>query len=108
MCGFIVWLGIAVSHYRFRKGFVRQGGDLNSLPYRARWFAFGPLFAFVLCLFITLGQNYAAFAGGKIDWPAIAATYATIPLFLVIWWGYRWKNGSRFVRYEEMDLGALR
>jgi len=107
MCGFIVWLGIAVSHYRFRKGFVRQGGDLDSLPYRARWFPFGPLFAFALCLFITLGQNYAAFAGGKIDWPAIAATYATIPLFLAIWWGYRWKNGSRFVRYEEMDVGAL-
>ncbi len=107
MCGFIVWLGIAVSHYRFRKGFVLQGGDLKSLPYRARWFPFGPIFAFTLCLLITLGQNYKAFAGGKIDWSAVAATYATLPLFLAIWWGYRLKKGSRFVRYEEMDVGAL-
>jgi lysine-specific permease len=107
MCGFIVWLGIAVSHYRFRKGFLAQGGDLDSLPYRARWFPFGPLFAFTLCLIITLGQNYEAFIGGQVNWSALAATYATLPLFLAIWWGYRWKTGCRFVRYEEMDVGAL-
>lgn len=107
MCGFIVWLGIAVSHYRFRKGFVLQGGDLASLPYRARWFPFGPLFAFTLCLIITLGQNYEALVGHKVDLYGIAATYVTIPLFLAIWWGYRWKTGARFVRYEDMDVGAL-
>ena len=107
MCGFIVWLGIAVSHYRFRKGFLVQGGDLASLPYRARWFPFGPLFAFTICLIITLGQNYEAFVGNKVDFYGIAATYATIPLFLAIWWGYRLKTGCQFVRYEDMDVGGL-
>src|SRR5256885_15949232 len=60
MTGFIAWLGIAISHYRFRKGFEAQGLDLNQLPYRASWFPFGPIFAFVLCMVITLGQNYEA------------------------------------------------
>ncbi|WP_236658439.1 amino acid permease [Pseudomonas knackmussii] len=106
MCGFIVWLGIAASHYRFRKGFLAQGGRLEDLPYRAKWFPFGPLFAFTLCLAITLGQNYQAFIGERIDWAGLAATYISLPLFLAIWWGYRLKHGSRFVRYEEMDVRA--
>ncbi|VTO24895.1 Lysine-specific permease [Klebsiella variicola] len=25
MTGFIAWLGIAISHYRFRRGYVMQG-----------------------------------------------------------------------------------
>ena len=29
MCGFIAWLGIAISHYRFRKGYLAQGGRLR-------------------------------------------------------------------------------
>ncbi len=58
MCGFIAWLGIAVSHYRFRRACVVQGFDAtHQLPYRAAAFPVGPIFAFVLCLVITLGQN---------------------------------------------------
>jgi lysine-specific permease len=29
MTGFIAWLGIAISHYRFRRGYVKQGYDVN-------------------------------------------------------------------------------
>ncbi len=32
------------------------------------FFPFGPIFAFVLCLIITLGQNYQAFLQDRIDW----------------------------------------
>ena len=61
MTGFIARLGIAISHYRFRRGYVLQGNDINNLPYRSGFFPLGPIFAFVLCLIITLGQNYEAF-----------------------------------------------
>lgn len=37
MCGFIVWLGIAISHYRFRKGYIAQGYKLEDLAYRAKF-----------------------------------------------------------------------
>ncbi|TWI47039.1 lysine:proton symporter, AAT family (TC 2.A.3.1.2) [Pseudomonas duriflava] len=104
MCGFIAWLGIAISHYRFRKGYLAQGGRLEDLPYRAMWFPIGPLLAFGLCLFITLGQNYSALIGERIDWVGLVATYISLPLFLAIWLGYRFKHGSRLVRYEAMDL----
>ncbi len=107
MTGFIAWLGIAISHYRFRRGFVAQGNDVASLPYVSPWFPFGPIFAFVLCLVITLGQNYEAFLKDKIDWGGVVATYIGLPVFLLIWWAYRWHKGSRLVHYKDMRFDGF-
>lgn len=104
MTGFIAWLGIAISHYRFRKGYMLQGYDLNKLPYRSGFFPIGPIFAFVLCLVITLGQNYQAFLADRIDWYGVIATYIGIPLFLVIWFGYKLVKKTHFVHYKQMDF----
>lgn len=104
MTGFIAWLGIAISHYRFRKGYMLQGRDLSRLPYLSPFFPFGPIFAFVLCLIITLGQNYQAFLADQIDWTGVVATYIGIPVFLLIWLGYRLVRKTRFVRYREMQF----
>ena len=104
MAGFITWLGIAVSHYRFRKGFLKQGYRLDQLPYRSKWFPFGPLFAFALCAVIALGQDYQAFLSDKIDWVGVAATYIGLPFFLAIWLGYAIVRKCRLVRYEDMEI----
>ncbi|CAM3562792.1 amino acid permease [Rahnella bruchi] len=104
MTGFIAWLGIAISHYRFRRGYVSQGRDLKKLPYLSGFFPFGPIFAFVLCLIITLGQNYQAFMKDTIDWYGVAATYIGLPLFLIIWFGYKLTKGTKVVKYSEMEF----
>jgi lysine-specific permease len=104
MAGFITWLGIALSHYRFRKGFLKQGYRLEQLPYRAKWFPFGPILAAVLCTIVTLGQDYQAFLADKIDWAGITATYIGLPLFFAIWLGYSIVRKSRLVRYEDMEI----
>ncbi|OBY76905.1 gamma-aminobutyrate permease [Paenibacillus sp. KS1] len=101
MCGFIAWLGIAVSHYRFRRAFNKQGHDLKELPYRARFFPFGPIFAFALCMFVVLGQNYQAFLGEAIDWQGLLMTYIGLPLFLIIWFGYKFKHRTKVIPLEE-------
>lgn len=104
MCGFINWLGIAVCHYRFRRAFLAQGHSLDELPYRARWFPFGPIFAFILCIIAILGQNTGAFTGSKIDWYGILVTYVSIPLFLAVWFGYKWKKKTKLTPLEQCDL----
>ncbi|MBF5011318.1 amino acid permease [Burkholderia pseudomultivorans] len=104
MAGFVTWLGIAVSHYRFRKGLLKQGYRLDQLPYRAKGFPFGPIFAFVLCAIVALGQDYQAFLADRIDWAGIAATYIGLPFFLVIWLGYALVRKCRLVRYEDMEI----
>lgn len=104
MTGFIAWLGIAVSHYRFRKGYLFQKRDLGALPYQSGFFPWGPVFAFFVCLIITLGQNYDAFLADRIDWYSVAATYIGLPLFLIIWFGYRLLHRTKVVQYSDMEF----
>ncbi|QLG38466.1 MULTISPECIES: amino acid permease [unclassified Paenibacillus] len=104
MCGFITWLGIAISHYRFRRAYVAQGRDLNDLPYRARWFPFGPIFAFVLCIIVIIGQNYQAFTGDQIDWSGALVAYLSVPLFLILWLGYKFIKKTKVVPLQDCDF----
>ncbi|MGL4205720.1 MAG: amino acid permease [Aeromonadaceae bacterium] len=104
MSGFIAWLGIAVSHYRFRRGYLHQGGKLEDLPYVAMLYPIGPLLAFSLCLVIALGQGYHSFSTGEIDWSGMLAAYLGIPLFALLWLGYKLKHKTRMVAYHQMTF----
>ncbi|SDW27443.1 lysine:proton symporter, AAT family [Marininema mesophilum] len=101
LSGFIIWLSIAISHYRFRRAYIAQGKDLADLPYKAKWFPFGPLFAFALCLFVIAGQNYTAFTGDNIDWYGMLVSYIGIPLFLILWLGYKWVKKTKVIPLTE-------
>jgi lysine-specific permease len=106
LSGFLVWLGIAISHYRFRKAYVAQGRDLNQLVYRAKWYPFGPIFAAVLCTIVIIGQDYSAFTGGTIDWAGVVATYIGIPLFVLLWLGYKLVKRTKIVPLQECDFDS--
>jgi len=102
MAGFFGWFGIAVSHYRFRKGLLTQGCQVTDLAYRSPFYPYGPIFAAVLCAVVVLGQNYQAIIDG--NWRSAVATYIDVPVFLVLWLGYRWVRKTRLVRYENMPI----
>ncbi|KZZ84805.1 amino acid permease [Bacillus sp. SJS] len=104
LTGFIAWMGIAISHYRFRKGYLAQGNLLEDLPYRAKWYPLGPILAGLLCLFIILGQNYQAFTSGPIDWHGILVTYIGLPIFIGAWIGHKVICKTKWVTPEKMDL----
>ncbi|MFS0646336.1 amino acid permease [Siminovitchia sp. 179-K 8D1 HS] len=48
----ISWMGIALSQYMFRKKYLRDGGKLEDLKYKVRFYPFVPLFCIGFCLFI--------------------------------------------------------
>lgn len=105
MCGFIAWLGIAASHYRFRKAMVAQGKDLDTvLPYKSNFFPFGPIFAFILCAAVVIGQSYFAYDGGSFDWYELTVSYIGLPLFFGLWIGYKIKHKTKVVKLTEADI----
>jgi lysine-specific permease len=104
MSGFIAWLGIAISHYRFRKAYQLQGRDLKDLPYLAKWFPIGPIIAFIICLVVIIGQNYTAFTGSEIDWYGATVSYIGLPLFLLVWVGYKYSQKSKLVPLDKVDF----
>ncbi|GIN92648.1 gamma-aminobutyrate permease [Siminovitchia terrae] len=108
MSGFIAWVGISLSHYRFRRAYVAQGRSLDDLPYRAKWFPFGPLFALALCILVILGQNYSAFTSGSIDWNGALVSYIGLPLFIAIWLGYKIMKKTKVVPLKECDFNMVK
>lgn len=104
LSGFIAWLGIAISHYRFRKAYVKQGLDLKELPYLAKGYPYAPLLAFALCIFIIAGQNYQAFMENHVDWYGILVSYIGLPLFIGLWLGYKIIKKTKVVPLEECNF----
>src|SRR5919112_628414 len=104
LCGFIVWAGIAVSHYRFRRGFLAQGNKLSDLPYKASLFPIGPLLAFALLVLVIAGQNYEAVLAGR--GMEVLSSYIGLPVFIVLWLAHRFITKSKMVPLLEMDLTA--
>jgi AAT family amino acid transporter/lysine-specific permease len=101
LSGFIAWMGIAMSHYRFRKAYLRQGKDPAQLPYLARGYPFGPLFAFGVCMIVISGQNYSALIATPKDWYGLLISYIGVPLFLMIWIGHKWIKKTKIVPLHE-------
>ncbi|WP_042455674.1 amino acid permease [Neobacillus dielmonensis] len=106
MSGFIAWLGIAICHFRFRRAYVAQGRDLNLLPFKSKLYPFGPIFAFVVCGIVVLGQNYSAFIGNQVDWNGVLVSYIGIPLFLILWLGYKFAKKTKLIPLQQCDLNA--
>ena len=104
LTGFIAWLGIAISHYRFRRAYMAQGRDLNALRYRARWFPFGPLMALAMCLLVIVGQDTQLLLHGDLNWQRLSVTYMGIPVFLAFFLYHKLRYRTRMVPLEEMDL----
>ena len=104
MTGFIVWLGIAICHYRFRRAFKAQGKIPDDLIYKAQCFPFGVFLALILCIIVILGQNYGAFTGSEIDWYGATATYIGIPVIFVFYLWYKFKYHTKLIPLKEIDL----
>lgn len=104
LTGFIAWVGIALSHYRFRQAFIKQGHQLSELKYHAKLFPLGPIIALILCIIVIGGQNIEAFV--KWDWQQIGITYISVPLVLILYLGYKWKHHTKIIPLDEIDVSS--
>ncbi|GMA70121.1 lysine-specific permease [Leuconostoc litchii] len=102
LTGFIAWVGIAVSHYRFRRAYVAQGKNLSDLKYKAKWFPFGPLFALVVSIGVIIGQDPASFT--NLNWEKIFVTYLSVPLFVILYLWYKIRNKTKVIDLKDVDL----
>ncbi|KAF9400765.1 hypothetical protein BGX21_003533 [Mortierella sp. AD011] len=104
--GFIAWLGIALSHFRFRRAYVAQGGDVSRLPYRAAMFPFGPLYALLLCTVVVCGQGYSEFSKPDPQAVNLIACYIGLPFFLVTYLGYKIYYKTKLVPLMDCDFSV--
>ncbi|MDR1572265.1 MAG: amino acid permease [Clostridiales Family XIII bacterium] len=101
VAGFIAWLGIAISHYKFRKAFLAQGHSLNELKYKAMFYPFGPVLAMALCLVVIVGQF---FVNDDFSVLGFFVAYVGAVLFILVFLAYKIARRTKGVRPEDADL----
>lgn len=106
LAGFITWMGIAWSHYRFRKAYVLQGGDVNDLHYKAMFFPLGPIVALIMCAIVIVGQGYSVIVAGDVSLVSLVSSYLGLPLFLLLWLGHKFVTKDKGVRLEDADVSS--
>ncbi|HLR28680.1 MAG TPA: amino acid permease [Ruania sp.] len=107
LSGFMVWVGISWSHFRFRRGWLKQGHSLRELPYLAPFFPLGPVLALLTLLVVIAGQNYQAVLQGHLL--EVVSAYIGLPIFAAVWLIHRLVAGrsGRMVALEEMDVRGI-
>ncbi|KAJ1962706.1 hypothetical protein GGI12_002488 [Dipsacomyces acuminosporus] len=103
--GFIFWLGLSLSHWRFRLAYVRQGYQVADLPYKAAFFPFGPIYASFLLAVIIIGQGYGTI-WPKFDALNFVSTYISLPLFVCLWLGWKYLKKTKWVKLDEADVST--
>ena len=92
LSGFIAWFGIALSHYCFRRHYIAQGGKLEDLKFRAKWYPYAPVISMILLLLVIIGQVQPLW-GHHESVASVALVYSSVILFVLLWIGhYLWQK----------------
>jgi lysine-specific permease len=102
IAGVYNWLTISVAHYRFRKGFLKQGHSLNELEYKSPLYPIGSWFVIIVCIVVCFGANFWVFI--DFNWFDFITCYAIIPLSVIMFFVYKKKRNTKWVKYEDMDF----
>lgn len=85
LSGFIAWFGIALSHLQFRRAIQKRDGDLQALPYQAKWSPFAQLFSIAILLLIIGAQVLPIMHSSHYRWQDLVITYASVIVFVLIY-----------------------
>jgi S-methylmethionine transporter len=84
-----VWMSITASHFFHRRAFVRNGGDVSTLAYKAPLFPLVPILAFTLCVVSLIGI--------ALDPAQAAALYFGIPFVAACYLWFHFRHGRKAV-----------
>lgn len=100
--GFIIWLGIAICHYRFRRAWVAQGNKIEDLKYKSIFYPFGPIFAMITITIVIFGANMWVFQ--SFTWFDFITNYILVPVTPLLYLVYKIKNKTKIVPLLECDF----
>jgi amino acid permease len=104
LSGFLIWLGIAVCHLRFRQAWVAQGRSVDDLKFKSKFYPYGPWLALVLFLIVLFGANFSVFQAPVFSWFDFITGYLMIPAFIGFYLGHKFWNKTRIVPLKECNF----
>ena len=106
LTGFIIWLGIALCHLRFRRAWIAQGRKVSDLKFQSRLYPYGPWIAVILFVVVIFGANIGIFQQPVFSWFDFISSYAIVPIFLLLYWGHKKANNTRIVSLKDCNFEA--
>lgn len=100
---FIVWAVIELVHIRFRKALKVQGQDVNQLPFKAAWYPYGTYACLAANIFLIFFQGYTCFLN-PFSAEDFVINYILIPVFALLYFGWKFWHKTKIVRPEDMDI----
>src|SRR5450755_1743673 len=104
LTGFLIWLGIAICHLRFRKAWVAQGRSLDDLKFKSKFFPYGPWLAVILFVTVLFGANIGVFQSAVFSWFDFITGYLMIPVFVTLYFGHKFWNHTKLVPLKDCNF----
>jgi amino acid permease len=104
LSGFIIWLGIAVCHLRFRKAWVAQGRSLDDLKFKSKVYPYGPWLALILFVVVLFGANISVFQAPVFSWFDFITGYLMIPVVVLLYVGHKLVKKTRIVPLKDCNF----
>lgn len=109
LTGLITWTCILFLHIRFMKALEAQGIDRNrDLAYRSPLQPYGLYISFCICCFLVLIKNYTVFLGHDFPYKTFITGYIVLPVFILLFVGYKILKKTRLHSPEDVDLTTYR
>ncbi|KAF7985764.1 hypothetical protein HWV62_369 [Athelia sp. TMB] len=102
--GLITWDIILITYIRFHKGLKYQGIDRNTLPYKAPFQPYASYFGIFFVTVIILFNGFQVFINGNWNVDTFITAYICLPIFVVLYVGYKVIVRPKFVRVQDMDF----
>ncbi|KAL5451506.1 hypothetical protein PMIN07_008279 [Paraphaeosphaeria minitans] len=103
---FLVWGAISWTHIRFRKAWSAQGRLPDQLPFKSLWYPWNAHFGLFANIFLALVQGWTTLS--PFDAGTFVDAYILLPLFFIIWFGYKFVFKTKFHGKYDIDLDAGR
>ncbi|KAF2031603.1 hypothetical protein EK21DRAFT_99554 [Setomelanomma holmii] len=101
---FLVWGAISFTHTRFRNAWAAQGRTPDQLPFKSFAYPWNLYFGLIANIFLALVQGWTTLS--PFDAGTFVDAYILLPLFGIIYAGYKFWFKTRFWRGHEIDLDA--
>ena len=106
LSGFLIWLGIAICHLRFRKAWIAQGRSLDDLKFKSKFYPYGPWLAVILFVVVLFGANISVFQTPVFSWFDFVTDYLMIPACLGFYFGHKYWNKTHLVPLKDCDFDS--
>ncbi len=104
LSGFLIWLGIAICHLRFRRAWVAQGRSVDDLKFKSKFYPYGPWLALILFVVVLFGANIGVFQTPVFSWFDFVTGYLMIPVVVLLYLGHKWRNKTRLVPLKDCNF----